>query len=100
MGYSSTVWTSMDVAPTTQTVENKIVKKINKSARFFMEKAQEYDEMIQEADHEYKIGMRHLANMMGEDPENFSQEDANVIERRQFEFDLFLIMSIISIGCY
>ncbi|CAK6975093.1 S ribosomal protein S9%2C mitochondrial [Scomber scombrus] len=32
-------------------------------------------EYIQKQVEEYNIGKRHLANMMGEDPENFSQED-------------------------
>ncbi|XP_008302982.1 small ribosomal subunit protein uS9m [Stegastes partitus] len=32
-------------------------------------------EYIQEQVKEFDIGKRHLANMMGEDPENFSQED-------------------------
>lgn len=27
---------------------------------------------------EFNIGKRHLANMMGEDPENFTQEDIDV----------------------
>lgn len=27
---------------------------------------------------EYEIGRRHLANMMGEDPETFTQEDIDV----------------------
>lgn len=43
-----------------------------------MERAEEYDEMIQEARAEYRIGMRHLANMMGADPETFTQADADV----------------------
>ncbi|XP_017291937.1 28S ribosomal protein S9, mitochondrial [Kryptolebias marmoratus] len=32
-------------------------------------------EFIQEQIKEFEIGKRHLANMMGEDPENFTQED-------------------------
>uniref|UniRef100_A0A3B4FP72 Small ribosomal subunit protein uS9m n=1 Tax=Pundamilia nyererei TaxID=303518 RepID=A0A3B4FP72_9CICH len=32
-------------------------------------------EYIQKQVEEYEIGKRHLANMMGEDPENFTQED-------------------------
>ncbi|XP_033472237.1 small ribosomal subunit protein uS9m [Epinephelus lanceolatus] len=32
-------------------------------------------EFIQKQVEEYNIGKRHLANMMGEDPENFTQED-------------------------
>lgn len=51
---------------------------MNYAAKVFLERAKEYDEMLQEANHEYKIGMRHLANMMGDDPETFTQADADV----------------------
>lgn len=50
----------------------------------FMERSREYDEMIENARAEYQIGLRHLANMMGEDPETFTQTDANVSESRFF----------------
>lgn len=53
-------------------------EKMNKAAKVFLERAREYDEMIEEAGAEYRIGMRHLANMMGADPETFTQQDANV----------------------
>lgn len=53
-------------------------RKMNNAARMFMERAREYDEMIEDAQLEYRLGMRHLANMMGEDPELFTQKDANV----------------------
>lgn len=51
--------------------------KMNNAARIFLERSREYDEMIEEARSEYRIGMRHLANMMGADPESFTQDDAN-----------------------
>lgn len=35
-------------------------------------------EFIQKQIEEFEIGKRHLANMMGEDPENFTQEDIDV----------------------
>lgn len=35
-------------------------------------------EFIQKQVEEFDIGKRHLANMMGEDPENFTQEDVDV----------------------
>lgn len=35
-------------------------------------------EFIQKQVEEFNIGKRHLANMMGEDPENFTQEDVDV----------------------
>lgn len=38
-------------------------------------------EFIQKQVEEFNIGKRHLANMMGEDPENFTQEDIDVRDR-------------------
>lgn len=35
-------------------------------------------EFIQKQVEEFNIGKRHLANMMGEDPESFAQEDVDV----------------------
>lgn len=35
-------------------------------------------EYIQKQVEEFNIGKRHLANMMGEDPETFTQEDIDV----------------------
>lgn len=50
---------------------------MNNAARIFLERSREYDEMIEEARAEYRIGLRHLANMMGSDPESFTQDDAD-----------------------
>ena len=36
------------------------------------------DEFMKEQLHQYNVGKRHLANMMGEDPETFTQEDIDV----------------------
>ncbi len=36
------------------------------------------DNFIKQQLHEYNIGKRHLANMMGKDPEFFTQEDVDV----------------------
>ena len=36
------------------------------------------DEFMEKARIEYKIGKRHLANMMGENPDNFSEDDVKV----------------------
>lgn len=44
----------------------------------YLERAQEHDEFMKRQKHEYQIGKRHLANMMGEDPETFTQEDIDV----------------------
>lgn len=36
------------------------------------------DAFIQKEKQDFEIGKRHLANMMGEDPEHFTQADVNV----------------------
>lgn len=44
----------------------------------YLERAQEHDDFMHTQNLEYQIGKRHLANMMGEDPEMFTQEDVDV----------------------
>jgi hypothetical protein len=36
------------------------------------------DEFLKEQLLQFNVGKRHLANMMGEDPETFTQEDVDV----------------------
>lgn len=74
--YATTVVTTKNVSPSELNEDSQ--RKMNNAARMFMERAREYDEMIEDARVEYQIGLRHLANMMGEDPETFTQTDANV----------------------
>lgn len=71
----TTVVTSKD-APVSPNAEPQ--EKLNNAARIFLERSREYDNMIEDARSEYRIGLRHLANMMGADPESFTQNDANV----------------------
>lgn len=52
--------------------------KTSKAMRAYLERAREHDEFMRTQLHEYKIGKRHLANMMGEDPDTFTQEDIDV----------------------
>ncbi|XP_043279260.1 28S ribosomal protein S9, mitochondrial [Venturia canescens] len=54
---------------------SKPKKKVSKAMRAYLERAQEYDMFMKKEATEYEIGKRHLANMMGENPENFTQED-------------------------
>ncbi|XP_029053526.2 28S ribosomal protein S9, mitochondrial-like isoform X2 [Osmia bicornis bicornis] len=51
--------------------------KIAKAMKIYLQQAKDYKEFIEKQIAEYDIGMRHLANMMGEDPDNFSQKDAD-----------------------
>lgn len=53
-------------------------QKVSKAMRSYIERAQQHDEFMKVQEHEFKIGKRHLANMMGEDPETFTQADVDV----------------------
>lgn len=46
--------------------------------KVYLERAHEHDEFMKQQNTEYQIGKRHLANMMGEDPETFTQQDVDV----------------------
>jgi hypothetical protein len=46
------------------------------------------DNFIKEQLHQYNIGKRHLANMMGKDPEFFTQHDVNVISLLKISFEI------------
>lgn len=54
---------------------------ISKAMKAYLERAQEHDKFMKAQTLEYQIGKRHLANMMGEDPETFTQEDVDVSVR-------------------
>ncbi|KAJ8969179.1 hypothetical protein NQ314_001882 [Rhamnusium bicolor] len=47
--------------------------------RAYLERAQEHDQFMKKQKEEFQIGKRHLANMMGENPETFTQEDIDEI---------------------
>lgn len=49
--------------------------KISKAMRAYLQRAKDYDAFMEKEKTEYEIGRRHLANMMGADPENFTQDD-------------------------
>lgn len=53
-------------------------KTISKAMKAYLERAKEHEEFMKTQRHEYQLGKRHLANMMGEDPETFTQEDVDV----------------------
>lgn len=67
---------SSDVTVTAVPVQN--VEKVSKAMKAYIERANEHDDFMKIQNYEFKIGKRHLANMMGEDPENFTQEDIDV----------------------
>lgn len=53
-------------------------KNISKAMKAYLERAQEHDVFMKNQRFEYQLGKKHLANMMGENPETFTQEDVNV----------------------
>ncbi|MPC11419.1 28S ribosomal protein S9, mitochondrial [Portunus trituberculatus] len=56
--------------------------RMSKSMLAYQQRAEAHDKFMVEQVAEYEIGRRHLANMMGEDPETFTQEDINVRRER------------------
>lgn len=83
--YNLVIRTSVTVSPETPSQSVKpaeIVKKTtSKAMRAYLERAREHNEFMSQQKHEFQIGKRHLANMMGEDPETFTQQDIdNAIE--------------------
>ncbi|KAM3963273.1 mitochondrial ribosomal protein S9 [Aphomia sociella] len=52
-------------------------KKISKAMKAYLERAKEHDEFMKKQQFEFHVGKRHLANMMGEDPETFTQKDVD-----------------------
>lgn len=75
LSYTTVVSTSKNVFDISSTGRKE---KLSNAAKVFLDRAKEYDEMMQEARNDYQIGMRHLANMMGADPDTFTQADADV----------------------
>ncbi|KAG8227041.1 hypothetical protein J437_LFUL013828 [Ladona fulva] len=62
---------------------------ISKAMRLYLERSREYEEFMRKESINYKIGRRHLANMMGEDPETFTQEDIDRAIEYLFPSGLF-----------
>ncbi|XP_052088680.1 28S ribosomal protein S9, mitochondrial-like [Mytilus californianus] len=50
-------------------------QKISRAMRAYLEKAKRYQDAMDEQNTLYEVGKRHLANMMGEDPESFTHKD-------------------------
>ncbi|XP_042222270.1 28S ribosomal protein S9, mitochondrial-like [Homarus americanus] len=73
---SSSVSTGVAASDITNQKEsgNQFIK-FSKAMKAYQERAQAHDKFMFEQIGEYEIGRRHLANMMGEDPETFTEED-------------------------
>lgn len=53
-------------------------KQTSKAMKAYLERARAHNEFMEKKNVEFQIGKRHLANMMGENPDTFTQEDINV----------------------
>ncbi|XP_046650664.1 28S ribosomal protein S9, mitochondrial-like [Daphnia pulicaria] len=69
--------------------EESDTKRMSKAMKSYMERAKIHDNFIKEQLHQYNIGKRHLANMMGKDPEFFTQHDVNEAIRYLFPSGLY-----------
>lgn len=49
--------------------------KVSKAMQSYLKRATEYTEFMEKEKHNFEVGRRHLANMMGADPETFTQKD-------------------------
>ncbi|XP_015122603.1 28S ribosomal protein S9, mitochondrial [Diachasma alloeum] len=64
-------------------------KKISKAMMAYIQRAREYEDFMQKESKEYEIGKRHLANMMGQPAETFTQDDVNAAIKYLFPSGLY-----------
>lgn len=57
----------------------------------YLERAREHDEFMKTQKHEFDVGKRHLANMMGESPETFESQEAIDVSLCNTECDTGII---------
>ncbi|GAU93976.1 hypothetical protein RvY_05826 [Ramazzottius varieornatus] len=63
--------------------------KVNRAMRSYLERAQAHNMFMKQQQQDFEICRRHLANMMGEDVETFSQEDIDDSIRYLLPSNLF-----------
>lgn len=64
-------------------------KQISKAMKAYLERAREHNEFMEKKTIEFQIGKRHLANMMGENPDTFTQGDIDRAIEYLFPSGLF-----------
>lgn len=62
---------------------------LSKSMKAYLKRAMDHEELMKREIAQYTIGKRHLANMMGKDPETFTQKDINDAIKYLFPSGLF-----------
>ncbi|XP_044014113.1 28S ribosomal protein S9, mitochondrial [Aphidius gifuensis] len=80
---------SVDINHVINEGEPKQQKKLSKAMKAYLQRAKEHDEFIHKETQEYLIGKRHLANMMGLDPNSFTQKDVNAAIQYLFPSGIF-----------
>jgi len=76
--------------PGKEIVEKPIVEeKTSLAMRAYLQRATQYNQFMEQQSHEYNIGKRHLANMMGADPETFTQKDIDAAIEYLFPSGLY-----------
>ncbi|XP_065557860.1 small ribosomal subunit protein uS9m-like [Artemia franciscana] len=75
--------------PYDTSLEPKKEQKISKAMEAYLERARKYNAFYKEQLADFEIGKRHLANMMGQDPEFFTQKDIDEAIEYLFPSGLF-----------
>ncbi|XP_068902012.1 small ribosomal subunit protein uS9m [Tenebrio molitor] len=86
---SSTHFKAKSFATAPSKTEPQVKKNVSKAMKAYLERAREHDEFMKQQNVEFQIGKRHLANMMGENPETFTQEDVDQAIEYLFPSGLF-----------
>ncbi|XP_076177113.1 mitochondrial ribosomal protein S9 [Ptiloglossa arizonensis] len=56
-------------------LEKKPEKKLSKTMKIYLQRSKEYMNFLEKETVAYNVGIRHLANIMGEDPDHFNEKD-------------------------
>lgn len=73
---------SLALAPKLLVQEPKISekgRKISKAMKLYMEASKKSQEFLEDLNEEFELGKRHLANIMGVDADEMTQQDIDVI---------------------
>lgn len=54
------------------------MQKISRAMQVYLDRARKHEDFLKKQGEEFDLGKRHLANMMGWDPDNITQEDIDV----------------------
>ncbi|XP_050429959.1 28S ribosomal protein S9, mitochondrial [Adelges cooleyi] len=76
--------------PGVEIIQSEIKEeKTSLAMRAYLQRATQYNQFMEQQSHEYNVGRRHLANMMGVDPETFTQKDIDAAIEYLFPSGLY-----------